>query len=135
MSRHGSNGLGSVVATIGLFIVVGGSMGGAVDRSSTLGPPTVAGGALCHTTTAAMNKAPNAASRRSLATMTSPPCLIVRLLSGAYKSQPRRHSVNENLFWPGGPQGGRAPHRPAVRLGSRGLAGTWAAAPDRSTAD
>src|SRR5271156_104531 len=79
MSRHGSNGLGSVVATIGLFIVVGGSIGAAVDRSSTLGPPTVAGGALCHTTTAAMNRAPNAASRRSLATMTPRPILVVRL--------------------------------------------------------
>ena len=46
MSWHGSNGLGSVVATIGLFMVVGGSIGAAVDRSCTSGLPTLAGGAL-----------------------------------------------------------------------------------------
>src|ERR1700754_302878 len=97
MSRHGSNGLGSVVATIGLFIVVGGSIGAAVDRRSTLGPPTVAGGELCPVRVNALNRAPNAASSRSLPTMTPPPMTVY--CGGAYKSRPHRHRVNKNLFW------------------------------------
>jgi hypothetical protein len=96
MSLHGSNGLGSVVATIGLFIVVGGSIGAAVDRSCTFGIPTLPGDALCHTTISAMTRAPSAASSRSLATITPPP--LGQPLPGVYKSHPRDHSRNENLF-------------------------------------
>jgi hypothetical protein len=58
-----------VVATIGLFIVVGGSIGAAVDRSCTFGTPTLTGGALCHTRTTAVTRAPSAANRRSLVTI------------------------------------------------------------------
>ncbi len=100
MSRHGSNGLGSVVATIGLFIVVGGSIGAAVDRSCTFGAPfgapTMAGGALCDTITTAVTRAPSAANSRSLVTITPP--RIGLILRGVYKSRPRDHRGNENLF-------------------------------------
>src|SRR5881628_518309 len=72
MSSHGLNGLGSVVATIGLFIVVGVSIGAAVERNCTPGAATGAGGALWQTTTTAVSRAPNAASSRSLPTMTHP---------------------------------------------------------------
>ncbi len=97
MSWQGSKGLGSVVATIGLFIVVGGSIGAAVDRSCTFGMPTLAGGALCDTAaTTAVTRAPSAASRRSLVTTTPPPFGLP--LRGVYKSQLRRYGGNENLF-------------------------------------
>src|SRR6201999_1973085 len=66
----GSNGLGSVVATIGLFIVV--SIGAAVDRSSTERPPVGTGGALCHPPTTAVSSAANAPIRRILANTTPP---------------------------------------------------------------
>lgn len=55
---------------IGLFIVVAGSIGAAVDRNSTRPLPVTAGGALCHTKTAALDSAPSAASRRSLVSIT-----------------------------------------------------------------
>jgi hypothetical protein len=96
MSWQGSKGIGSVVATIGLFIVVGRSIGAAVDRSCTFGMPTLAGGALCDTTAAAVTRAPSAASRRSLVTITPPPFGLP--LRGVYKSQLGGHSGNENLF-------------------------------------
>src|SRR5262245_34217579 len=70
MSLHGSNGLGSVVATIGLFIVV--SMGAAVDRSSTVLAAVGAGGALCQPRTTAVTSAAPPPIKRILPNTTPP---------------------------------------------------------------
>ena len=50
MSSQASNGRGSVVATIGLFIVLREDIGAAVERNRTVPRPVVAGGTLCQTT-------------------------------------------------------------------------------------
>ncbi|CKR06198.1 Uncharacterised protein [Mycobacterium tuberculosis] len=101
MSRHGSNGLGSVVATIGLFIVV--DMGAAVDRSWTASPPVGAGGMPCQptvpTTTTAAVSAPSPPISRTLVN-TTPPALGGPL-PGVYKSAPRRHSQTRTCSNPG----------------------------------
>ena len=89
MSLHGSNGLGSVVATIGLFIVV--SIGAAVDRSSTV-VATVGAGARCQPTmppTTAVISAAIAPIKRILVN-TTPPDVVGGPLPGVYKS--RQHA-------------------------------------------
>lgn len=86
-----------MVATIGLFIVVGESVGAAVDRSRTL----PVGGALCHTTTAAVIRASIAANTTQLgdyrAPLTWSDCPAPRIVAGVthgggvYKVHLRRH--------------------------------------------
>ncbi len=100
MSRHGSNGLGSVVATIGLFIVV--DMGAAVDRSWTASPPVGAGDALpahrahhhhrCRQRTEPSDQ-PHPGEHDTPA-LGGP-------LPGVYKSAPRRHSQTRTCSNPG----------------------------------
>src|ERR1700756_370547 len=73
MSSHASNGRGSVVATIGLFIVV--SIGAAVDRSSKVLPAVGVGGLLCQPAVppkAAAISAATAPIRRTLVSTTPP---------------------------------------------------------------
>src|SRR6202000_2879453 len=106
-------------------MVVGGSIGAAVDRSCTFGVPTWAGGALCDATTRAVTRAPSAASNRSLVTITPP--LLGPPLRVLYKSLPRDHSQNKNLFY----CCGAASTRAVVRLVSRGNTEP----DDRATAD
>src|SRR5271166_1001866 len=99
MSSHGSNGRGSVVATIGLFMVVSGSIGWAVDLSWTVPPPVGAGGALCQPEVPPMTaviSAPSAPIRRTLVS-TTPPALggpFARPIQVA----PAPSQWNENLF-------------------------------------
>ncbi|EUA54754.1 hypothetical protein I553_1289 [Mycobacterium xenopi 4042] len=86
-----------VVAMIGLFMVVAGSIGAAVDRNSTLPPPVAAGGALYHTTMTAATSAPSAAIRRSLVTitpLTRPDCRECTSRVGAGTAETRTCSTS-----------------------------------------
>ena len=79
MSSHGTNGLGSTMSITGhLIVVVGLSIGTAVDRSCTLRVAARFAGADCTTTTTAATRAHSTANSRNLVAMAPP--LLGRML-------------------------------------------------------
>ena len=103
MSSHGSNGLGSTVSTTGhLIVVVGSSMGAAVERSCTLAVTLELAGEDCHTATTAVTSAHSTANSRNLVVhglvgMATPGCRF-GTPAGSVPSVTSARTVNENLF-------------------------------------
>lgn len=102
MSSHASNGRGSVVATMGLFMVV--SIGSAVDRNSTGPAPSGADAAPCQPTappTTAVTSAPSAPITRTLADIDISlphPVTPWRSLAGSVQVACAPSQGNLNLF-------------------------------------
>ena len=97
MSSHGSNGLGSVVVDDGLLIVVGGSIGAAVDRSCTA---RAADGGRRRTLPDHHHRRDQGAERREQAQLGDhdTPSVWLASIAGSVQVAPAPPQVNENMF-------------------------------------
>ena len=87
------------VSTTGhLIVVLGLSIGAAVDRSCTLLVTLRLAGEDCHTTTTAATSAHSTANSRNLVAIATPSAAAVTPLGECSGAWPPARRVNENLF-------------------------------------